>query len=63
MDKGPNPPNLRSRQITLQTGVVYDTVPPFKKFGDVLTQVKSEYNPVSSIFTNTLAHAIRLKWS
>ncbi len=46
MPKGTAPPNLRRRQATLQTGVVYDAVPWLKHFGDVMEQPSFDYNPV-----------------
>jgi neutral ceramidase len=40
---GPVPPDLSGFQITLQTGVVFDTAPSGKLFGDVEEDVKPTY--------------------
>ncbi|KIJ26619.1 hypothetical protein M422DRAFT_38146 [Sphaerobolus stellatus SS14] len=37
-------PDLTKNAISLQTGVIFDTEPLFKKFGDVLSDVKSTYS-------------------
>lgn len=42
---GTAPPDLSDRQLTLQPGVVLDTPPLGKQFGDVLTQPRSVYLP------------------
>ena len=44
IDRGPVPPDLKDRQITLQTGVVMDNPPSGKVFGEVLVQPKGEYS-------------------
>lgn len=46
VDPGPSPPNYLDQQISLQTGVIYDTVPFFKSFGDVTTDVRTRYRAV-----------------
>lgn len=38
---GTPPPNLLGSALSLQTGVIYDGPPLFKKFGNVLTDVKA----------------------
>jgi neutral ceramidase len=40
-EKGPNPPDLYSKQMSFLTGVVYDDKPLLKKFGDCLLQPPS----------------------
>lgn len=41
---GPVPPDLTDYQTTLQTGVVFDDVPWFTSFGDVVEQPATTYN-------------------
>lgn len=48
-DRGPTPPDLSGRQVTLQTGVVMDNPPLGKSFGDVLTQPQPSYAPGTSV--------------
>ncbi|MGP3923668.1 neutral/alkaline ceramidase [Streptomyces sp. 8N616] len=43
IDRGPNPPDLSDRQITLQTGVVMDSPPSGTSFGEVLTEPEKSY--------------------
>lgn len=46
-----SPPEDQSKyQITLQTGVLFDDVPPGKKFGDVSVQPLKEYKSGESVF-------------
>lgn len=45
IDRGPTPPDLSDRQITLQTGVVMDNPPLGKSFGDVLSGPAQSYTP------------------
>ena len=40
---GPFPPNNVNRSLSFITGVVYDGIPPFRAYGDVLTDVKPFY--------------------
>ena len=40
-EKGPNPPDLYNKQMSYMTGVVYDSKPWGKKFGDCLLQPPS----------------------
>jgi neutral ceramidase len=40
---GPVPRDLRGKLINFQPGVVFDSAPLFKKFGDVLAEAKSTY--------------------
>ncbi|MFI7118889.1 neutral/alkaline ceramidase [Amycolatopsis sp. NPDC049868] len=40
---GPTPRDLRGKLINFQPGVVFDSPPAFKDFGDVLTDAKSTY--------------------
>ncbi|KAH7056057.1 neutral ceramidase precursor [Macrophomina phaseolina] len=41
---GPTPPDNRERSLSFITGVVYDSAGIGKKFGDVVTNVKSSYS-------------------
>ncbi len=43
VDPGPMPDDLSDDQVTFQTGVVFDDVPWFKSFGDVVEQPASSY--------------------
>jgi neutral ceramidase len=50
INSGPEPRDLSDKQTTLQTGVIADTPPfPWKKFGDVETDVSSSYQVGSSV--------------
>ncbi|MFH8371626.1 neutral/alkaline non-lysosomal ceramidase N-terminal domain-containing protein [Streptomyces sp. NPDC018031] len=40
---GPKAPDLSGRQLALQPGVVLDAPPPFRRFGDVLTEPRETY--------------------
>ncbi|KAI9599014.1 Neutral/alkaline nonlysosomal ceramidase [Syncephalis fuscata] len=40
----PAPPDFSSKFMTLQTGVVFDSVPPGKSYGSISTDVKSSYS-------------------
>ncbi len=40
---GPSPPDNVNTSYSFITGVVYDAAPPFKHFGDVVTDVKPAY--------------------
>jgi neutral ceramidase len=51
VDRGPTPPNLKDRQVNLQTGVVMDNPPPGKRFGDVLAQPEGAYRPGQTVKT------------
>jgi len=42
---GPSPPNFMSEQWSLLPGVIFDSTPAFKNFGDVLTDVNATYSP------------------
>ncbi|KAG0650469.1 Neutral ceramidase 2 [Hyphodiscus hymeniophilus] len=42
---GPSPPDNQNNSISLITGVVYDSAPLFKSFGQVLTQPATSYAP------------------
>jgi neutral ceramidase len=44
---GPAFPNYLDEQISLQTGVIFDSVPFFRSFGDVTTDARSSYGVVS----------------
>jgi len=44
VDPGPETRDLSSRQVTFMTDVVYDSVPPGKNFGDVVTNAAYSYN-------------------
>jgi len=41
--------NLLAKQICLKPSVVFDMVPPFTKFGDVLLEPTEEYSPGNSV--------------
>lgn len=43
LEPGPAPLDLSQEQHTLQTGVVFDSVPPFRSFGDVSGVCASHY--------------------
>ncbi len=49
VEAGPQPPNLLGAQVTLQTGVLFDTVPSGKKFGDVYQDVNASYKPGDTV--------------
>ena len=46
---GPTPRDLKDKQMTLQTGVVFDDKPLFKNFGDVITNANSSYSRGSTV--------------
>lgn len=48
-EPGPDPPNLLNRQISLRPGVVFDTPPHSKHFGDCILQPEEEYKPGSTV--------------
>lgn len=58
VDPGPSPPNYLDQQLSLQTAVIYDTVPFFKSFGDVTTDVRTSYRPVGIL--DRIAKLIRM---
>jgi neutral ceramidase len=43
VNPGPTPPDLRNTVITVQPGVIADTVPLLRRFGDVVSNVSSSY--------------------
>ncbi|QFU90750.1 neutral/alkaline ceramidase [Amycolatopsis sp. YIM 10] len=43
VEPGPRPRDLTDKQLNFQPGVVFDSAPLFKAFGDVLTEAKSTY--------------------
>ncbi|MGW0698482.1 neutral/alkaline ceramidase [Streptomyces sp. NPDC002867] len=47
--RGPTPPDLSDRQITLQTGVVMDNPPSGRAFGDVLGEPAASYAPGATV--------------
>jgi len=49
VDAGPTPSDLLGFQINLQTGVIFDSTPPSKQFGDVYQDVKPSYKPGDSV--------------
>lgn len=46
---GPTPPDLTNYQATFQTGVVFDDVPLFKSFGNVVTQPAASYSSGATV--------------
>ncbi|XP_053205328.1 neutral ceramidase-like isoform X2 [Panonychus citri] len=48
-EPGPEPPNLLNRQISLRPGVVFDSTPPGKHFGDCILQPADVYTPGSTV--------------
>lgn len=50
VDSGPAFPNYLDDQISLQTGVIFDSVPFFTSFGDVTSDVGSSYGVVSCYY-------------
>lgn len=46
---GPNPPNLLGQQWSFLPGVLFDSSPVGKKFGDVKTDAEPSYQPVSCL--------------
>ncbi|MDP9867547.1 MULTISPECIES: neutral/alkaline ceramidase [Streptosporangium] len=48
VDRGPQTPDLSGRQVNLQTGVVLDSPPASKSFGQVLTEPAASYRPGST---------------
>ena len=51
VDFGPAFPNYLDEQISLQTDVIFDSVPFFRSFGDVTSDVGSSYGVVSCYYT------------
>jgi len=49
VDHGPDPPNYLSKQLSFLLPVVFDNTPSGKKFGDVQTDVKSQYSPNQTV--------------
>ncbi len=49
VDAGPTPVDLSGFQINLQTGVVYDSTPSGKQFGDVYQDVNQTYQPGETV--------------
>ena len=50
---GEDPPNLLDDQFSLLPEIVFETTPPFTKFGDCVADAESQYTPVRShIFTS-----------
>lgn len=45
-EQGPLPPNYLDKQWSLRPGVLFDTTPFGKKFGDVETDVQKSYKVV-----------------
>ncbi len=45
VSSGPKPRDLRNHQTEMQLGVVFDSAPLGKEFGDVINDVKSTYAP------------------
>jgi len=53
LPSGPSPPNFLGKQKSFRIGVIFDTAPFGKNFGDVLEQPKDTYTPdetVSAVF-------------
>ncbi|WP_411823364.1 neutral/alkaline ceramidase [Leptospira sp. 'Mane'] len=46
---GPTPADLTNFQATFQTGVVFDDIPLFKSFGDVVTQTAPSYSSGATV--------------
>ena len=49
VNSGPAFPNYLDQQLSLQTGVIFDSVGFFRDFGDVITDARSSYGVVSSL--------------
>jgi hypothetical protein len=57
VDSGPAFPNYLDEQISLQTEVIFDSVPFFRSFGDVTTDARSSYRVVSLLaILTTIGH-------
>jgi neutral ceramidase len=54
-DPGPFPPNNVNRSLSFITGVVYDGVPVFKSFGDVITDAEPSYAIGSKVSVKFIA--------
>jgi neutral ceramidase len=52
---GPNPPNLLTRQISLKPGVIFDSAPFERRFGDVINDALPEYYVGSVVFVSFIS--------
>ena len=52
---GPDPPNLMSKQISLNPGVVFDMAGPGREFGEVLVDAESQYRAGQSVVVRMVA--------
>ena len=60
VDSGPAFPNYLDQQVSLQTGVIFDSVPFFRSFGQVTENVGSRYGVVSLLNRYTELATTRL---